>query len=272
MPDYLVESQINRVHVVGLGGTGSWFIEPFARLLSSTIASRRNPVELVLIDGDRKESKNEARQSLPGAVSQYKSDIHADRINKLGLKHVTATSIPKYLWSYDWVDHEFFKDIEDEAILLEELDFISLPCMVLCPDNNFIRRITLEFLRNNESRDSIYIWTMAGNETHTGNANIDASFFVNSEKRVITYDPFKLHPELAEAEPEREDISCQERAERGDEQTLLANYMAASALLHFWNSILIRKCIDQSELVFNTKDCKLLPLHASKFTVHIDLD
>jgi hypothetical protein len=84
-----------RVTVIGLGGTGGWVVTPLATYLNNEVKIGTYPaVELTLIDGDKYEPKNKARQVFSDLGN--KAAVTADRI-AADLDELLVTAVKEYV-------------------------------------------------------------------------------------------------------------------------------------------------------------------------------
>jgi len=126
--------------VVGVGGTGSYFINNLINYLNG---KRKNTYKVVLVDGDVLEDRNLLRQGfLKKDIGKNKSKVLAERFDKIAMEHVDIEFNDFYI-----------RDINDlQDIIGEGYDRITL---VSCVDNNMARlRILLAqytwFFKNNK--------------------------------------------------------------------------------------------------------------------------
>ena len=94
--------QIQRIAIVGCGGTGSQVARSVARMLYDMQQSRQQTPRLLLIDPDTVEMKNVGRQLFtPADVGQFKAQVLMQRFNlALGLDAVVipeAVNVEKHL-------------------------------------------------------------------------------------------------------------------------------------------------------------------------------
>lgn len=122
------------VVLVGCGGTGGWLAEPLARLLAfhpGAAPFREAPGDnLLLVDGDRWESRNRERQACRSAdVGLHKVTTLAERVAAMELPDVRPWSIEEYLRTVDDVD-----------LVLRNL---PTPLLVICAVDNMAARVNV---------------------------------------------------------------------------------------------------------------------------------
>lgn len=140
-------------YVVGVGGTGGYFVNLFAREL----AARDFEHTLCLIDDDRIESKNIERQPFfSSEVGQYKSVNLSRKVNSVYPKGKTRA---------------FAEYIEEPGRLLELFrKSDGIPVLIGCVDNNHARVV---FKQVFDATDTIF-YLDSGNGEWSGNVVMGA--------------------------------------------------------------------------------------------------
>jgi PRTRC genetic system ThiF family protein len=211
---------INRVVLVGCGGTGSQWASAICRILYDLGERGLHVPSLHLVDPDRVEPKNVGRQMFtPAEVGRYKAEVLARRFNlSLGL-------------NIDWSVEAFSasKHADDNTLLCGAVD------------NHLARR---------ELAKAKCLWIDAGNfksegQVVVGNTrnkkDIRASY-MGKGLRMGRHLPnaAMLFPALLQADPDeanRPVLSCAELVAAG-EQHLLINTLVASAAAHYTYKLL----------------------------------
>ena len=117
---------INKIIVIGCGGTGSYLIPPLARLLKSS----KFVGDLILVDGDNYEPSNLDRQSFHvDLLGENKATAQAKKLQK-EIEDFECGVIDTYLSESD------VKEIVTEGTLV-----------INCADNNAIRKYVEEIGR-----------------------------------------------------------------------------------------------------------------------------
>lgn len=203
------------IFIYGLGGIGSWIVEPIVRMTSD-----KYDYDIVLIDGDHYSDSNKSRQSLhPTFVGRNKSECLFARMNSLFPEYDHIYNIPSFI-NEDNIK-SVYESYEDECIHIS------------CVDNNYFRKIL------NETRmyDSC---TSTKNDyfISPGNALTDGNVHFVPPRSV--YSIIDDHPEIAEASKDQDkaDASCQELEESGEKQIIVTNFMAAALTLQTLHKIL----------------------------------
>jgi len=187
-----------RLVFIGLGGIGSWIVEPVMRYFHAT-----NP-QVHLVDGDYVERKNLARQSFEAAaIREFKARSLRDRLSKV----FTGSSITA---------HTSFVEATNVENYVREGDAIFL-----CPDNHEVRRIVAT---EAAKRHEVTVFT-AGNELYDGNCHV----FVKKANVALTNDFIQRHPEARDSAERSE--GCTELINMGDVQLIAVNFMVAALVI-----------------------------------------
>lgn len=184
-----------RLVFVGLGGIGSWLVEPLIRYFN------RDALSVVLVDGDHVETKNLARQSFStNEVREYKTE---------GLRRRLTTLFP----NAQIVARFFYVEESNVAEVIQEGDAVFV-----CPDNHRARNtISKEAV----GKSNITVFT-AGNELYDGSCHV----YVKKDGVELTHDFMHRHPEAQDG-PERAE-GCDELIDMGEVQLITVNFMMAS--------------------------------------------
>ena len=193
------------IKVIGVGGIGSHLLLPLVQYLNFPSNTKYKLDELLLIDGDKFEHKNNSRQFVP-KVSDYKaqstSEYYKDKFPELEIYH-----------SNTYITEENIREfVRDGDIIF------------LCVDNNTTRKLVNDYLVENIEN---VILISGGNEYTDGNAQIFQKY------RNINLSPSltETHPEINEAvDKNPDDMSCEELAEAGSAQLSIVNAGVADAM------------------------------------------
>lgn len=222
----------NKLKVLGLGGIGGELVGKMARFIGHNGDYRVAGVtttlcDVVLVDGDRFESRNSARQDFE--QTDNKAEEKARILRK---KHprIFFRAVPEYI-------------TEDNIIMnVREGDVVFL-----CVDNHTTRRLVGE--RAEELDDIVII--SGGNDEVDGNIQIH----VREGGVNITPSILKYHPEIQEAEgdnPGEDNVAREGCEQRVDEepQLLFANAFAANLMCLAFRSW-AEDQLDYGEVYFN---------------------
>ncbi len=213
-----------RVIVIGCGGTGGYLVPNLARLIASLDDTN---IDLILLDGDRVESKNLTRQNfITPDLGRYKAEVLAERYS--AAFGIEIHFIPEYL-----------KSIKMLTSLCTSHDH-GANIVIGCVDNHRTRREIAKWFRRREGR----IWIDAGNEEMHGQVfcGINQPAY-HTEENSITFGLPCVADMFPEIDKNRKAVfnderSCADRAISAP-QNIAVNLMAANYLLNFTQQILI---------------------------------
>ena len=224
-----------KIKIIGLGGIGGFLADPLARFIGHSDDYRSSGVsttlcDMVLIDGDKFEHRNSARQHFENVANKAEEKA---RILRKSHPRIFFRPVPEYL-------------TEDNIIMnVREGDVVFS-----CVDNHTTRRLLAERC---EELDNIVLIS-GGNDEVDGNVQIH----VREDGVDITPSTLKYHPEIQKAEgdnPGEDDVArqgCEQEVEAAP-QLLFANEMAANLMnLSFRNWADDR--LDYGEVYFNIDD------------------
>jgi len=213
--------KIHTAYQIGCGGTGSMLVEQLARLLRY---HEQGTDDLTLVDGDRFEEKNQARQLFPKElIGANKAKAVAARVDVLRPRvipqFVDRTFLRKELEvardRYE-IDHEY----ESEWTLL----------LVLCVDNMMTRKHVYEVVDDLGFPNLFVVDT--GNDLDKGRVSV----YARVRGETVTPHPIEVYPNLKEP-TDRIPMGCQEVAP-STPQLITANMMSASTALNLVQAIL----------------------------------
>lgn len=240
-----------KIVMLGAGGTGGHIAPHLYRLLYSL----DRPVRFIIADGDAVESKNLVRQNFIEAdLGENKAKVLAERYSSVfGLE---TEYIPEF--------------IEDESRLIElvrprflqgEVGFANgkpfvdscheLVILIGAVDNNRSRQLCHEVFR----KVTPLVYIDSGNGEHTGQVVCG----VRQGKRTVFKPAGSLYPDiLQEQDKFPTELSCAE-ASVSSPQSIVANIMAATAVVNFVYNILVRGELDTRSVTFSTNTLNLKP-------------
>lgn len=238
-----------KIVMLGCGGTGGHAAPHLYRLL---YALDRN-VRFIIADGDIVEQKNLVRQNFIEAdLGQNKAKVLAERYSTVfGIK---AEYIPEF--------------IEDEQRLTElvtpkrEYGRYSIPSSDEQSQTELV--ILIGVVDNNRSRqlcDSVFkkvsplIYIDSGNGEHTGQVVCG----IRNKNKTIYKPVGSAYPDiLKEKDKFPTELSCAE-ASVSAPQSIVANIMAATAVVNFVYNILVQGEIKVRSVSFSTKSINMQP-------------
>lgn len=209
----MLKRTLDRVVVVGAGGTGSWLLAPLARFL----AAENFKGTLAIYDGDSYSDKNMLRQEFDRA------HLHLNKATVWGRKLRF-----QYL-DLKIEDHpSYVSDENVNAVVTED----SL--VMLCVDNHGARaRVT----RQACALDDVCV-LHAGNDIIDGNVHT----FLRADGKALTRNVIEDHPEIARAEETgRGDPTkaCDNVQSESAPQLLVANFWSAAMLFATFHKLWI---------------------------------
>lgn len=211
---------LDRIVVVGCGGTGSWLIPKLAKTINDMKRKQMlsNKFSLILVDGDTVEDKNLIRQNfIEPDIGSNKAEVMALRYGPV-MSDIPVRYIDKYLTIKTNADPAHFVNIK---VLGEMIDGCSKVVIFNLVDNQNARRAVHSLRMNgwivdigNELVHGQLFATPYGNATWTQYGELKF---------------FSMSPETLEQDEEVKLYSCAEADvdEALEEQFLVANDTAA---------------------------------------------
>jgi hypothetical protein len=233
------ESQPNMQHgvyVIGLGGIGSWLVEPVMRFLHSK--KMLDHTDIILVDGDKYEASNRNRQIVhPKLIGMNKADATAQRMRSY-FPESSIIAVPQFISTKHG---SYFKQYPARTWILS------------CSDNNVCR---LHLSQIADGMDNVTLLT-GGNEMTDGNSHLFHRTARSHQNETL----LKKHPEIAEAnDGDRSAMSCEQLAALpSGGQIIVTNFVCASTMLmHFyqsWEAYANHKIPDYNESFFDINKC-----------------
>ncbi len=220
------------VLVVGLGGTGSFLVEPLVRMLKYHERTKDALPDIILADADDVEDSNLTRQLFPAeAVGCNKAEYHARRLSYLADIHTYT--------------EEYVDKLQTKRLLLKYKQVLVISCV----DNHASRLASLEAL---EEMRCNFIWVSPGNGLDKGQVWMIA----RQDGKTYGWDPRETNPEFSQpldSIPRRG--GCMLEAVSAP-QLITANMMAATV-----TACLIQNLLDNNplhtEVLFSAKELKM---------------
>lgn len=203
---------VDKIVVIGAGGTGSWLCPALARYLAS-IDFRGN---LVIVDGDSYEATNISRQffSVSFASGMNKAEYQAEKIcSDLSEIPFSIEIIPSFVGK-----SEINSLVQENTVIFN------------CVDNSAARK----FVEDRVSTLNNAIHICCGNELRTGQVQV----CYRRDGKNITPSIYQRSPVFNSDNDDRSKMNCQELAALpGGGQIIAANFLAASLALNYFIQI-----------------------------------
>lgn len=230
---------------VGCGGTGTYFLKEFSRYYSALPIEVKGYVGTAksIIDGDRVEEKNLARQSfIEEDVGRGKATAFSEALRES--------------FGVEWKSYPKF------VLKGEDLPFVSgigFPILIGCCDNHACRKIMEDWFMDKSVKDALYI--------DSANEYSDGQVVVALKKRGKILSPPRSYyfPDLFNGDMRNvEEMSCQELNESSP-QHIATNMMAGNILLNIVCSAFEEKPFPTGIIFFNTERYSMECISASKY-------
>jgi len=195
LPNLALLSRPSRLVFIGVGGIGSWLVEPVLRYFSGICNTA------LFVDGDHVENRNLARQSFnPSEVRSSKAECMRRRMLLMFPGHQLSA-------------HVVFVRAANVMLIVKENDAVFLS-----PDNHAVRRVVSAHA---QKLQNIVVFT-AGNELYDGSCHV----YVKAHGVALTKDFNQRHPEAVDGPAER--VGCSELIDKGAIQLIAVNFMLAA--------------------------------------------
>lgn len=213
--------------IVGCGATGS----NIATFVSQLAVSDKNINEIVLIDGDRVESKNFRNQKFTKKdIDKYKSQVLSTRFGKLG---INISYIDKFIRNEKELI-ELFRTLKGTVILVGAVD------------NNLARRYMDLAFHSNDVPNLIYIDTGNGDKDRCGQTVVGAK-----KDNKIVAQPVSAYFDMPieEEEPKKDKYKCSQIEEHP--QNLATNILSATTTFLMISNIISGRNVGRLLARFN---------------------
>jgi molybdopterin/thiamine biosynthesis adenylyltransferase len=212
------ESQ--NIIIIGLGGIGSVLSERLARFLNY---NREYLINILLVDGDSYEPKNQERQDF--LQFGNKAEIKADELT-MKFNEIEFDAFPSYI-----NEGNISEVIRDGDIVF------------ICVDNHKSRMIINNYCK---TLNNIMLIS-GGNELTDGNAQL----YVREGGKDKTPDLCTYHPEIANPDDRLpEEMSCEELSQ-SEPQLYFTNLGVATLMCWMFYNAFVNKEYDRSEVYFD---------------------
>ena len=239
-----------KIVMLGAGGTGGHIASHLYRLLHTL----DRPVRIVIADGDIVEEKNLVRQNFISA------DLGRNKAQVLAERYATAFGmevqyIPEFVETEDGLVALVKPDIyQPSPYSYQRLESHSI--LIGAGDNNRSRQLCHQVFSN--ACDLIYI--------DSGNGEFTGQVVCGIRRGSKTYyKPIgEVYPDVLEdIDKFPTELSCAEAAVSAP-QSIVANIMAATAVVSYIYNILVLGSIETRSVTFSTKTVNLKPVISQK--------
>lgn len=209
-----------KIVIIGLGGIGSVLSERLSRFLNY---NHEYEVDMLLIDGDEYEPKNQDRQDF--LQFGNKAEIKADELSM----------------KFGEIEYDAFPSYINEGNISEVI--LDGNVVFVCVDNHKSRMIINNYCKNLNN----VILISGGNELTDGNAQL----YVREGGNDKTPDLCTYHPEIANPDDKLpEEMSCEELSQ-SEPQLYFTNLGVATLMCWLFYNAFVNKQYDRSEVYFD---------------------
>jgi PRTRC genetic system ThiF family protein len=239
-----------KIIMLGAGGTGGHIAPHLYRLLHTL----NRPVKIIIADGDIVEQKNLVRQNFIAAdLGRNKAQVLAERYaSAFGME---VQYIPEFIESEDRLAGLVRPDIFPAGPnTYQRIEGLSI--LIGAVDNNRSRQLCHKVFKQTDNL--IYI--------DSGNGEFTGQIVCGIKRKGRTY--YKplgdLYPDVLEQTDKfPTELSCAEAAVSAP-QSIVANIMAATAVVSYLYNILVLGSIEVRCVTFSTKTVNLKPIITQK--------
>ena len=240
-----------KIVMLGAGGTGGHAAPHLYRLLHAI----DRPVTVIIADGDIVEPKNLVRQNFISAdLGRNKAQVLAERYaSAFGME---VHYIPDFIECAD----KLFELITPDAYLSSPYSYKQsegLTILIGAVDNNRSRQLCHQVFKKADN----LVYIDSGNGEHTGQVVCGIR-----RKGRTYYKPIgDVYPDVLTDNSDKfpTELSCAEAAVSAP-QSIVANVMAATAVVSYIYNILVLGSIEVRSVTFSTKTMNLKPIIAQK--------
>jgi len=235
-----------KIIMLGAGGTGGHIAPHLYRLLHTL----ERPVEVIIADGDIVEEKNLVRQNfITSDLGRNKAQVLAERYaSAFGME---ARYIPEFVESEDRLS-ELVRPVKYAAGAYFYPQSEGLSILIGAVDNNRSRYLCNQVFQKSDN----LIYIDSGNGEYTGQVVCGIRRKGNTYYKPIG----EVYPDVLEdTDKFPTELSCAE-ASLSAPQSIVANIMAATAVVSYIYNILILGSIEVRSVTFSTKTVNLKPV------------
>lgn len=235
-----------KIIMVGAGGTGGYVAPHLYRLLHTI----DRPVKIIIVDGDITEEKNLVRQNF------ISTDIGRNKAQVLAERYAMAFGMEvQYIPEFIENENKLAELVRPDSYPAGPLSYQrieGLSILIGAVDNNRSRQLCHKVFK---SADNL-IYIDSGNGEHTGQVVCGIR-----RKGRTYYKPIgETFPDVLEdIDKFPTELSCAEAAISAP-QSIVANIMAATAVVSYVYNILVLGSIEVRSVTFSTKTVNLKPI------------
>lgn len=259
---FKIQHPITKFYIFGTGGTGGWFIPKLVKILNDASAKFLvNKVEVVLIDGDRVELKNVARQNfIVEDVGSNKAEIMCDRYAPHLVPNVDMFFVDKFVGNKTIIN-KYKEEQRDKFVDIDAM-FSAITATETAVVLNFIdnaitrKTIHAKVISLNKTRNSasnILIFDVANNAyngqinfSYYGNAYGAQEFYTSPSNFFLNYPTHLSDLEGLKLE------NCADADVASVDQLFNANDFAASLIGNQINALIQDKVVKNGLVQFTT--------------------
>ncbi len=241
-----------KIIMLGAGGTGGHIAPHLYRLLHTL----DRPVEAIIADGDIVEEKNLVRQNfIASDLGRNKAQVLAERYaSAFGME---AKYIPEFVESADRLS-ELVRPVRYTAGPYPYPQSEGLSILIGAVDNNRSRHLCHQVFQKSDN----LIYIDSGNGEYTGQVVCG----IRRKGRTYYKPVGEVYPDVLEdTDKFPTELSCAE-ASLSAPQSIVANIMAATAVVSYIYNILILGSIEVRSVTFSTKTVNLKPVISRNHT------
>lgn len=234
-----------KIVMIGAGGTGGHIAPHLYRLLYAL----DRPVRLIIADGDNVEEKNLIRQNfIPADLGQNKAKVLSQRYGAVfGIK---TEYIPDFIEDEEKLAELVTPKREYRGYMAPPVD--ELVILIGAVDNNRSRQLCDKVFR----KVSPLVYIDSGNGEHTGQVVCG----IRNKTKTMFKPVGSLYPDILQDNDKfPTELSCAE-ASVSAPQSIVANIMAATAVVNFVYNVLVQGEIKVRSVSFSTNSINIKPL------------
>lgn len=236
-----------KIVMLGAGGTGGYIAPHLYRLLYAF----DRPVKIIIADGDIVEAKNLVRQNFVlSDLGRNKAQVVAERYaSAFGME---ISYVPEFIESEEKLAELIRPDFGLDYNYYPYPKTVGMTILIGAVDNNRSRQLCHTIFKKSDN----LIYIDSGNGEYTGQVVCGIR-----RKGKTYYKPIgDLYPDiLQETDKFPTELSCAEAAVSAP-QSIVANIMAATAVVSYIYNILVLGIIEVRSVTFSTKTVNLKPI------------
>jgi hypothetical protein len=212
----------DKIFVVGSGGTGGHLIPSLARLVNYHKNFTDSCPEILIIDGDDFEGRNQTRQFLrPSDIGKNKAIAMYEHCKSLGLNNVSYHS--------SYIDKKMITQMFGEC---------DQPLVVSCVDNDATRKAMIDSINELFGGSSDYFFISPGNSDGVDEVKGQVLWYGEINEQKYGIDPSLLYGNLSNPDDFIPVAGTCSANTPSRPQLIAANFMAAAATLNVIQNLL----------------------------------